>query len=251
MFRRRGCFPTVIIAFIFLYFAALGTHSRGFGKSDPLNSGREAAEPESSEAQTGDESRHSNSVPGDFEQGNSGFESGGGPGGQGRGDFRTDSPSVRTAADIPRPRWSADEPEYRVSKVVDGDTIRLSEGGKVRLLGVDTPETKDPRKPVQYFGREASTFTKREIDSREVRLTYDQTRKDRYGRLLAYVWRNPDDFFLNAELIAQGYGLAYTKFPFKYTNEFLELQRAAREEERGLWANPEDIGKPESEVSVK
>ncbi|MEP0813760.1 MAG: thermonuclease family protein [bacterium] len=162
----------------------------------------------------------------------------------GRADIRVDPPSVRTAADIPRPRWSADEPVYRVSKVVDGDTLRLSDGEKVRLIGVDTPETVHPQKPVEYFGREASAFTKREMDGRQVRMTFGYERRDRYGRTLGYVWRYPDDFFINAEIISQGYGFAYTKYPFEYMEEFRALERAAREEGRGLWADEEKIGEP-------
>ena len=156
--------------------------------------------------------------------------------------YREDAPEVRTASDIPMPRWDADTPVYRVTKVVDGDTIWLSNNEKVRLIGVDTPETVHPRKPVQYFGREASAYTKRGVDGVEVRLTYGQERRDRYDRLLAYVWRASDGFFLNAEIVGQGYGYAYTKYPFEYMEEFRSLERAAREEKRGLWADEERRG---------
>lgn len=104
-------------------------------------------------------------------------------------------------------------------RVVDGDTIILDENERVRLIGVDTPETKDPRKPVQYFGQKAYEFTRRLVEGKKVRLQYDWQRKDTYGRTLAYVYQE-DGTFLNAEIIKQGYGFAYTRFPFKYLDEF-------------------------------
>jgi micrococcal nuclease len=120
-------------------------------------------------------------------------------------------------------------------RVVDGDTLELDGGERVRLIGVDTPETVDPRRPVQYFGKEASAFTRRLAQGNTVRLEYDQDTQDRYGRTLAYVYL-PDGAFLNAEIIRQGYGHAYTRFPFRYQAEFLALEREAREQGRGLWA---------------
>lgn len=126
-----------------------------------------------------------------------------------------------------------------VARVVDGDTIVLDNGEKIRLIGVDTPETKDPRKPVQYFGVEASNFTKQMVEGKKVWIELDQANtavahKDRYGRTLAYVFRE-DGKFLNAELIRQGYSHAYTKYPFKYANEFSALERQARNQNAGLW----------------
>ena len=122
----------------------------------------------------------------------------------------------------------------KVTRVIDGDTIVLDGYERVRLIGVDTPETVHPTKPVERFGKEASAFTRRMVEGKKVRLEYDQDTKDRYGRTLAYVYLE-DDTFLNAEIIKQGYGFAYTKYPFKYMEEFREYQREAREEGRGLW----------------
>lgn len=122
-------------------------------------------------------------------------------------------------------------------RVVDGDTIIVNIAGvkeRVRLIGVDTPETKHPKKPVQYFGKEASTFTKRMVEGKKVRLEFDQNQRDRYGRLLAYVFLE-DGTFLNAEIIKQGYGHAYTKYPFIYMEKFREYEREARLRKRGLW----------------
>jgi micrococcal nuclease len=104
----------------------------------------------------------------------------------------------------------------------------------VRLIGVDTPETKDPRKPVQYLGREATAFTQRTVVGQRVRLEYDQQRQDQYGRTLAYVYLE-NGTFVNAEIIRQGYGFAYTQFPFKFSEHFRQLEREAREAKRGLW----------------
>jgi micrococcal nuclease len=123
---------------------------------------------------------------------------------------------------------------FLVTRAVDGDTIVLADKERVRLIGVDTPELHHPRKPVQYYAEEAYRFTQRIVEGKKVRLEYDWQRRDRYGRLLAYVYL-PDGTFLNAELIRQGYGHAYTKFPFKYLDEFRRLEREARKTGKGLW----------------
>jgi len=132
------------------------------------------------------------------------------------------------------------QPQFRtVRRVVDGDTLVLENKERVRLIGVDTPETKHPRKPVEYYGKEATAFTKKMVQGKRVRLEFDQANahighKDRYRRTLAYVFLE-DGTFLNAEIIKQGYGFAYTRFPFKYMDEFRRYQREAREQNRGLW----------------
>jgi micrococcal nuclease len=126
---------------------------------------------------------------------------------------------------------------YLCTRVIDGDTIIVNIDGKeerVRLIGMDTPETVHPSKPVEYFGKEASEFTKRMVEGKRVRLEFDWQRRDKYGRLLAYVYLK-DGTFLNAEIIKQGYGFAYTRFPFKYLEEFRQYEREARENGRGLW----------------
>ena len=112
--------------------------------------------------------------------------------------------------------------EAIVKRVVDGDTIIVHYQGKeerVRLIGVDTPETVHPSKPVEYFGKEASGFTKKLLPvGTKVRLEFDHDLRDRYGRLLAYVYVG--EALVNAEIIKQGYGHAYTRFPFKYLEDF-------------------------------
>jgi micrococcal nuclease len=129
-------------------------------------------------------------------------------------------------------------PVFQVTRVIDGDTLLLSDGDKVRLIGVDTPELYHPLKPVQYFAKEASEFTREMVEGKQVRLEYDWQKRDKYGRLLAYVYLE-DGTLLNAEIIKRGYGFAYTKYPFRYLDAFRQYQREARENGRGLWKHKE------------
>lgn len=129
---------------------------------------------------------------------------------------------------------------YRITEFADGDTIGVDMNDKserVRLIGVDTPETHDPRKPVQCFGQAASDFTKKLIGNRPVRLESDDQsqNRDRYNRLLRYVYL-PDGKLVQAEIIREGYGFAYLSFPFSKSAYFAQLQTEAREQGRGLWA---------------
>jgi micrococcal nuclease len=124
-----------------------------------------------------------------------------------------------------------------VKRAIDGDTILLANGDRVRYIGINTPETKHPYKPVEYFGKEASDYNKRLVESKWVRLEYDVERRDRYGRLLAYVFL--DDLFINAKMVKEGYAQVYTVPPnVKHQELFLKLQREARENGRGLWGGP-------------
>jgi micrococcal nuclease len=91
----------------------------------------------------------------------------------------------------------------KVIRVIDGDTIELEGGVKVRYIGIDTPETVHPSKPVQFMGKEASAFNRQLVEGKDVRLEYDVQRTDKYGRTLAYVYVG--DTFVNAELVKQGY----------------------------------------------
>lgn len=131
-------------------------------------------------------------------------------------------------------------------RVIDGDTIVLDGNERVRLIGVDTPETKDPRTPVEYYGQEAYEFTKSLVENKKVRLEFDIYKKDKYGRTLAYIYLE-DGTFLNAEIVKQGYGFAYTNYPFKYIEEFRQYEKEARKNDKGLWASKE--GKKPSIVS--
>lgn len=130
---------------------------------------------------------------------------------------------------------------YRVLEFADGDTVVVDMNGTketIRFIGVDTPETHDPRKTVQCFGYAAADFTKNLIGKNNVRLEADplNTNRDRYNRLLRYVYL-PDGTLVNLEIIKQGYGFAYTSFPFTKAEEFSAAQKEARESNRGLWAS--------------
>lgn len=129
---------------------------------------------------------------------------------------------------------------YYVTEVFDGDTIQVNMNGKqekIRLIGVDTPETHDPRKPVQCFGKAASEFTSQKLLNQRVRLESDpqSTNRDRYDRLLRYVY-DSNGTLINQQLIADGYGFAYTGFPFSKSNDFTKAQETARSQNKGLWA---------------
>ena len=128
---------------------------------------------------------------------------------------------------------------YQVSSFADGDTITVDMNGtseKVRLIGVDTPETHDPRKAVQCYGQAAAAYTKQLIGANQVRLSGDpeNTDRDRYNRLLRYVYL-PDGTLVNAEIIKNGYGFAYTYFPFTKLEEFKSFQKQAEAAGAGLW----------------
>jgi micrococcal nuclease len=132
-----------------------------------------------------------------------------------------------------------DAKAHKVVRIIDGDTVIIDLDGKetrVRLIGVDTPETVHPRKPVEFYDKEASRFTTNLLKGESVYVEYDQQKQDRYGRTLAYLYRAPDGLFVNLEIVRQGYGHAYTKYPFKYLELFHRHERAAREAGRGLWS---------------
>lgn len=130
---------------------------------------------------------------------------------------------------------------YSVTQVVDGDTIKISINGKeetLRLIGLDTPETVDPRKPVQCFGKEASNKAKELLSGKKVKIETDSTQgdRDKYGRLLAYVYRE-DGLFYNKHMIEQGYAHEYTYgTPYKYQSEFKTAQKKAQSSQLGLWS---------------
>jgi len=129
--------------------------------------------------------------------------------------------------------------EGTVIRVVDGDTIEVYENKKIekiRLIGVNTPETVDPRKDVQCYGLEASMFLKKELEGNQVALESDisQTEKDTYGRLLRYVYLKGTN--INKKIIEEGYGFEYTyKTPYKFQKEFKEAEENAKKDEKGLW----------------
>ena len=129
---------------------------------------------------------------------------------------------------------------YRVVAVDDGDTITVDMNGSIetiRFIGVDTPETHKPDTPVQCYGPEATVFTKNLIGKQKVRLQADplNTNRDRYGRLLRYVYL-PDSTLLEQMLLTEGYGFAYTFFPLSKAQEFEVYEQQAKTAGKGLWS---------------
>lgn len=145
---------------------------------------------------------------------------------------------------------------YKVISVVDGDTIKISMGSTVetlRLIGIDTPETVDPRKPIQCFGIEASNKAKGLLSGQEVRIESDssQDTRDKYGRLLVYVYRS-DGLFFNKYMVEQGYAYEYTyETPYKYQTDFKHAQQSAQNNQRGLWSSNTCNGDPNTGVEVE
>jgi micrococcal nuclease len=132
--------------------------------------------------------------------------------------------------------------EATVARVVDGDTVIVRSGTRtldVRLLGIDTPETVDPRRPVGCYGPEASAYTKHLLTGRRVRLVYDRELHDRYGRWLAYIYLERDgrpDLFVNARLVAAGYARTMSIPPnTAHAGDLSQLERTAALAGRGLW----------------
>ncbi|MEK7593589.1 MAG: thermonuclease family protein [Patescibacteria group bacterium] len=148
------------------------------------------------------------------------------------------SATVSNVADVLNTSTTSQSSELvKVVRVVDGDTIDVEIGGKterVRYIGIDTPETADPRKPVQCFGVEASKKNKELIEGKMVRLEKDITDRDKYKRLLRYIWLG--DTLINQELVAQGFAKSYSYPPdIKYQDKFVAAEKKAREDKLGLW----------------
>lgn len=144
---------------------------------------------------------------------------------------RTDSPApVQLRADV----W------YPVSKLVDGDTFWIDDGtdkgAKIRLIGVDAPETRNAgNKQKHPMGKEVAAYVAGLLQGAQVRLELDVQHRDRYGRILAYVYL-PDGTFLNAHLVEKGYAVLMTMPPnVRYADTFYQLQVQARAAGRGLW----------------
>ena len=140
---------------------------------------------------------------------------------------------------------------FTVLKVVDGDTIDIDvPDGKynhtrIRLWGVDTPETKNQKTGVMYFGPEAADFTTKSALGKSVTVYLDETNtRDKYSRLLAYI-KLPDGSFLNEALLSEGFAYADTRFRHSFYNQYKQLEAAARGQKKGLWLKviPEQMPK--------
>lgn len=143
------------------------------------------------------------------------------------------STSLKTGT-LPR---NTTEEKALVSRVIDGDTIQLSNGKKVRYLAIDAPETVDPRKPVQCFGKEAKEANSNLVLNKIIILKKDVSETDKYGRLLRYVYLE-DGTFVNLWLVKNGYAFVYTLPPnVAYSRDFLIAEQEARQNQRGLWGN--------------
>lgn len=150
---------------------------------------------------------------------------------------------------------------YLVTKVIDGDTIQVNILGKietVRLIGINTPETVDPRRPVECFGKEASRRAKELLENKKVKIEMDQTQgeRDKYGRLLAYIYINGITLY-NKLILEEGLAYEYTYIvPYLYQEEFKNAELEARKLKKGLWAeglcdsNPETIRKSNTSNSA-
>ena len=152
-------------------------------------------------------------------------------------DAASGTPSV-APSDRANTRWT-------VTRVIDGDTIEVTSPRrmlKVRLIGIDTPETVHPSVPIECFGPEASRFATRRLLGEAVRLEYDPTqgRRDYYGRTLAYVWLAQPRRLFNLEAIRRGYALEYTyESAYRRQGQFNAAEQVAQRAERGIWHCPQ------------
>ena len=131
---------------------------------------------------------------------------------------------------------------YDVVRVIDGDTVKIKFNDKeenIRLIGIDTPETVHPSKPVQCFGVEASNIAKKILEGKQIKIEFDETQgqRDKYKRLLGYIFL-ADGTNFNKKMIKDGYAYEYTyNSSYKYQTEFKEAQKYAQENKLGLWAD--------------
>ncbi len=148
--------------------------------------------------------------------------------------------NISCSSDSAKQKKQTNDGTFAVKKISDGDTFWIykgtDEGEKIRLIGVDAPESRNVFKKKQgYFGTEAKEYLTNLLKGKHVKLEYDVDRTDQYGRTLAYVYLE-DGTFVNADLVKNGYAMVMTVPPnVKYVDEFVKLQQEARENNRGLW----------------
>ncbi|HEX7456582.1 MAG TPA: thermonuclease family protein, partial [Candidatus Nanoarchaeia archaeon] len=173
------------------------------------------------------------------------------------------SPSLITENEKDQPS-NKDEVELKgvfVTRVIDGDTIEIEGGQKVRYIGIDTPETVDPRTSVQCYGKEASAKNKKLVEGKRVHLEKDVSETDKYGRLLRYVFvpstGSGQALFVNETLVKEGYAFSSSYPPdIKYQDIFTKAEKEAQEADRGLWGScgfvaGEKTTAPETDCVIK
>ena len=132
---------------------------------------------------------------------------------------------------------------YQVVRIIDGDTVEIEYEDvltSVQLIGVNAPETVHPSKPIEPYGKEATAFLQKLLLHKFVYFEFDRNKRDKYDRLLAYVYRDSDDLFVNIELIRQGYGKVDARFPFKYMKLFQYHESQARTAGKGPYRVPQE-----------
>lgn len=155
--------------------------------------------------------------------------------------------SVPSLAGYQAENWNIPKnlPTYHVERIIDGDTIEVHKLGKIRYIGVNTPELHHPRKGKEPFGPEAYLVNKRLVLGKKVQIELDVQERDKYGRILAYVYSGTT--FINAYLMESGYAQVMTIPPnVKYADLFLKLQQGARQKNLGIWGQPQKLSIPQS-----
>ena len=153
----------------------------------------------------------------------------------------TTTPYGEQSTEQPTSQGTSLSPNATVDRVIDGDTIVVTSHGereRIRMIGVNTPESVHPTKPVECFGKEASAHTASLLPKgTPVHLARDVELRDRYGRLLAYVYRSSDGLFINVHLVREGFG-ASNKFPpnTALSAQFSQAQSTAKESSVGMWS---------------
>lgn len=136
---------------------------------------------------------------------------------------------------------TAAEPDsITVARVIDGDTFVTSDSERVRLIGIDTPELHHPAKPVEWYAVEAADYLDSLTAGKVLRLEYEGKKRDRWGRLLAYVWTTGEDdsTLVNFRMVADGYAMAFLAYSHPREEEFLAAEIKARKQRLGMWGSP-------------
>lgn len=158
-------------------------------------------------------------------------------------ELKVEGVQTQTIKFTPIPTIVQTWPKAKVIKIIDGDTLSVSLNGKIetiRVIGIDTPETVDPRKPIQCFGQKASNMAKEQLLNQTVQLEFDpsQGERDKYNRLLRYVLLDDGSSDFGAIMIRFGYAHEYTySLPYKYQEKYKKLQKEAEQGKKGLWAD--------------